>query len=300
MNAICFSLPEDLRFADGLSKALGATHGELEVHVFPDGETRVRLGADCSQKSVILVYSGRDPNRNALPLHFAAQAAKAMGGSSIGLVAPYLPYMRQDTSFREGEAVSAIAYARFLSASFDWIATIDPHLHRIQSLDDIFNIPALCISSIPAVADWIGGNVANPIIVGPDQESRQWVEPVARALGVSWTVLTKTRTGDRQVKVSLPDPEMVRGRSAVIVDDISSSGRTLAEAARALNALGSRPVTCIVVHALLADGAEAALREAGVARLVSTNTIAHSTNAIDVVPLLATRIREMQGGTRGK
>jgi ribose-phosphate pyrophosphokinase len=299
VNALCFSLPQDLPFADGLSNALGATRGEVEVHVFPDGETRVGLGTDCFERNVILVYGGRDPNGNALPLHFAAQSAKAMGASSIGLVAPYLPYLRQDTQFNPGEAVSALAYARFLSASFDWIATIDPHLHRIRSLDDIFEIPALCISSVAAIAEWIRGNVVSPVIVGPDSESRQWVEPVARTLGVSWTTLTKTRTGDRQVTMSLPDPEIVRGRSAVIVDDIASSGKTLAEAATVLKGLGSRPVTCIVVHALLDQDAETALRDAGVARLVSTNTIAHSTNAIDVVPLLAARIRERLDATRG-
>jgi len=298
VNAICFALPDDRLLAERLSKSLGATSGDLELHEFPDGETRVRLGTDCSEKCTILVYGGRDPNRAALPLYFAAHAARAAGASSIGLVAPYLPYMRQDMEFRDGEAVSAIAYARFLSSSLDWFATIDPHLHRIPTLDAIFSIPAICISSVPALAGWISANVVSPVIVGPDEESRQWVEPVARAVDAPWTTLSKKRSGDRDVSVSVPDSELLRGRSPVIVDDIASSGRTLAEAAMALTESGSLPVTCIVVHALLAEGADTALREAGVTRLVSTNTIAHATNEIDVMPLIAAQIRAMLDGSR--
>ena len=142
-----------------------------------------------------------------------------------------------------------------------------------------------------AVSDWIAANVSDPVIVGPDAESTQWASSVAQRLGVPWTVLQKTRTGDRQVSVSLPDPQALRGRSPVIVDDIASSGRTLAEAVTALRSLTSQAVICVVVHALLAPDAESVIRSRGVARFVSTNTVAHATNAIDVVPLLAERIR---------
>jgi ribose-phosphate pyrophosphokinase len=177
------------------------------------------------------------------------------------------------------------------------VATIDPHLHRILTLGEIFTIPAFCVSSMPAVTDWIAANVPDPVIIGPDAESTQWVEPVGRRLDVPWTALSKVRTGDREVSVSLPDREILRGRSAVIVDDMASSGHTLAEAARALRGLGSPTVTCVVVHALLADGAESAIRAAGATRLVTTNTLAHPSNAIDVAPLLADRIRRQLGAS---
>jgi ribose-phosphate pyrophosphokinase len=291
VSAICFPLPELAPFGLALANALGAMRGELEIHRFPDGETRVRLGAECAGKSVILVGGGRHPDRGALPLLFAAHATRAMGAASVGLAAPYLPYMRQDTEFRRGEAVSAQAYARCLSGAFDWVATVDPHLHRIQSLGEIFTIPSYCVTSVPAIAQWIAMNVTDPVIIGPDAESAQWVEGVGRRLAAPWTALSKIRTGDRDVSVSLPDRELLRGRSPVIVDDIASSGRTLAEAAMALRGMGAATVTCVVVHALLADGAESAIHAAGVARLVSTNTIVHASNAIDVAPLLAERIR---------
>jgi ribose-phosphate pyrophosphokinase len=296
VSAICFSLPDATPFGQALATTLGIGHGALEVHRFPDGETSVRLDADCAGRSVVLVGAGRDPNPAALPLCFAAHAAREMGAARVGLVAPYLPYMRQDARFRPGEAVSARAYARFLSSCFDWMATVDPHLHRIRSLGEVFTIPALCVSSAPAIAQWIGTRVMDPVIVGPDAESAQWVEQVACMLGAPWTVLAKTRRGDREVSVDLPDAGAFHGRSPVIVDDIASSGRTLVEASRALRGLGCAPVTCVVVHALLAADAEAALRGAGVQRLVSTNTVAHPSNGIDVVPGLAAAVRAALGG----
>ena len=299
MNAICVSMPGSAKFAVQLAKALAASHASLDIHRFPDAETRIRLESDCSGKNVVIVDNGRDPNGNALPLYFATHAAKAMGASSVGLVTPYLPYMRQDAQFREGEAVSALAYARYLSGCVDWIATVDPHLHRIQALEEIFAIPAVCATSMPSISRWIGANVIRPIIIGPDSESGQWVKPVATALDVPWATLKKQRTGDRQVAVSLPEAGILDGRSPVIVDDIASSGRTLAEAAMALRSLGSLPVTCVVVHALLDVAAESELRAAGVAQLISTNTIEHSSNGIDIVPVLAQQVRTVLQGTTG-
>jgi ribose-phosphate pyrophosphokinase len=291
MTLICFSFPQDARLGGKLAASIGAEHQVLDIHEFPDGESRVRLRGACAGRSVIVVCGGRHPNTSALPAYFAAVTARSMGATSVGLVSPYLAYMRQDTQFHEGEAVSAVAYARFLASVFDWLVTVDPHLHRMKTLDAVFSVPAACVSSMPAVADWIGANVSHPVLVGPDRESTQWAETVARRIGCPWTILEKTRTGDREVTVSLSGSEVLRGRSPVIVDDIVSSGRTVIETILALRKLGAAPVTCAVVHALFAGDAESAIREAGVARLVSTNTVVHGTNEIDVVPLLVEPVR---------
>jgi ribose-phosphate pyrophosphokinase len=291
MSTICFAFPDDAPVGDQLARTLGFERGELEIHAFPDGETRVSLHGECAQRDVLLVCSGHRANLNALPLYFAAETARAMGARRVGLVAPYLAYMRQDTQFHVGESVSALAYGRFVSSAFDWLVTVDPHLHRLKSLDSAFSIPSKCVSAMPAVAAWIAANVSDPVLIGPDRESTQWAENVAGRLAAPWTVLEKTRMGDRQVSVTLPDPALLRGRTPVIVDDIASSGRTLVETLNALHGLGYAQITCIVVHALFASGAEAAIRAAGVAQLVSTNTVRHATNAIDVVPFVAEAIQ---------
>lgn len=293
MRPICFSFPQDARLGGELAAALEAEHHALDIHEFPDGETLVKLQGNCAQRRVILVGGGHRPNASALPAYFAAQTARSLGASSVGLVSPYLAYMRQDTQFHEGEAVSAVSYARFLSSAFDWLVTVDPHLHRLKSLETVFSIPASCVSSMPAVADWIRAHVTDPVLVGPDLESTQWAEAVALKLACPWTVLEKTRTGDRDVTVRLSDPHVLRGRTPVIVDDIVSSGRTMIETIHALRGLGAAPVTCVVVHALFAAETESAIREAGAARLVSTNTVGHATNEIDVVPLLVEPVQAL-------
>ena len=295
MSTICFSFPDDAQFGDALARTLGSERGVLDIHTFPDGETRVSLHGECAQRDVLVVCSGHGANQNAMPLYFAAETARAMGARRVGLVSPYLAYMRQDTQFHTGESVSALAYGRFLSNAFDWLVTVDPHLHRLKSLDAAFSIPSKCVSAMPAIADWIAANVSNPVLIGPDSESTQWAERVAVRLGVPWTVLEKTRTGDHQVSVTLPDPALLRGRTPVIVDDIASSGRTLVETLNALHGLGSAEIACIVVHALFASDAETAIRAAGVAHLVSTNTVRHATNAVDVVPLVAKAIQSLSG-----
>lgn len=295
MTTVVHSFPQDVVIGRRLADLLGATHREVSLHRFPDSETRVRLDAGGETPNAIVVCGGRDPDTVALPMHFAAQTARDLGASNVGLVTPYLAYMRQDTRFAPGEAVSAAAYARFLSAAFDWVATVDPHLHRIHSLDEVFSVPALCVTSVSAIAEWIHSNVDRPLIVGPDSESAQWVQQVARLLDAPWVVLEKSRAGDRDVTVTTPRAESIRGRNPVLVDDIASSGHTLAQAATALRNAEYSAVTCVVVHAVMSEGAEAALKAAGVMRLVSTNTIAHPTNGIDISPLLATRIREVLG-----
>lgn len=295
MKPLLFAFPNDATFAAGVVRHLHADVGRLEQHEFPDGETRIRLLDECAGRDVIVVCGGSDANRRALPLMFAATTARELGARTVGLVAPYLAYLRQDQRFQAGEALSAAVYARFISGVFDWLVTVDPHLHRLRSLGEVFSIPATAVSSAPALAPWILAHVQDPLIVGPDQESEQWVTGLAARVGAPSIVLGKVRAGDRDVRVALPDPQQVAGRSPVIVDDIASSGRTLARACEALLGAGARRVDCFVVHALFAEDAEAVARDAGARRIVSTNTIAHPTNAVDVTPRVAEAIRSYLG-----
>ena len=293
MKPIVFSFPGDANVAGKLAAALDAEQGDLDWHRFPDRESLMTLAGDCKQRDVILVCTLTDPDSKALPLHFCAATARDMGARKVGLVAPYLGYMRQDRQFAQGQASSARDFARFISASFDWIVTVDPHLHRLKSLGEVYSIPAVAISAMPAISDWIRRSVQNPVIIGPDRESAQWAQRVAQSLDVPWVALEKIRSGDRDVTVSAPDPEIIRNRNPVILDDIVSSGHTLAGVLAGLNAKGAPDVTCVIVHALFAEGAEAALRAAGAQRIVSSNTVAHATNAIDIAPTLAAAVKPL-------
>lgn len=285
-SPLLIPLPGNEGLAHGIAAALGAENGVLDMRCFPDGESYLRYGGPIDGRTVVLVAALDRPDQKFLPLVFAAATARELGASSVGLVAPYLGYMRQDHRFKDGEAVTSVHFGRLLSAEVDWLLTVDPHLHRRSSLSEIYTIPTHIVRSAPAVAAWLTANVERPILIGPDRESEQWVAEVGRLAAVPHLVLDKTRHGDREVDISPPDPVVMEGRTPVLFDDIISTGQTLVRTLDHLRGGGNRPV-CMAVHAVFADMAYEDLHAAGAAAVVTTNTIPHATNAIDVVPAIA-------------
>jgi ribose-phosphate pyrophosphokinase len=286
MGPLIFALPGNESFAEGLRATLSGERGSLETRAFPDGESYVRLACDPAGKDVVVVCTLNRPDAKILSLLFVAATARELGARSIGLVAPYLAYMRQDKRFRDGEAVTSVHFARLVSQAFDWLVTVDPHLHRYGSLSEVYSIPSVALHAGAPVASWIRRNVDNPLIVGPDVESEQWVLKVAAEVGAPYRVLTKVRTGDRRVAVSLPDLSGVEHRTPVLVDDILSSGRTMIEACSRFRECGAVPPVCIAVHALA--GPEIVTDLLGVARrFVSTNAVPNPYAEIDLATIVA-------------
>lgn len=295
MTRVLLPFPLQRTLADAIAPLLGARAGRLDWRRFPDGESLVTIEEGLDGVDVALVASLRNPDELALPLRFAAATAREFGARSVGLIAPYLAYMRQDKRFNPGEAVSAPLFARFLEESFDWLVTADPHLHRNPELSRLYRIPVRRVASAPLVADWIRDNVPNAILIGPDSESDQWVSDIANRADVPYQVLTKTRRGDRDVEVSLPSIDTARSRTPIIVDDIASSGRTTIETLDHLRQLGLPPAVCIVIHPVFAQDAYAQLLAAGAERVVSTDSIPHPSNAISIAGLLADASIELFG-----
>ena len=284
---VLFALPGSEALAQPLSAALDAEVGTIEHRQFPDGETYLRVGNDVSDREVILLSSLDHPDAKLLPLLFAADTARDLGARRIGLVAPYLAYMRQDIRFHAGEAVTSRTFAAILSRHLDWLVTVDPHLHRIARLEEVFPIPAVRAVSAPLLANWIKTNLPDAVLLGPDSESQQWVAEVARLAGRPYEVLRKVRTGDRQVEVSVPDNAALRNGTPVILDDIASSGRTLVRTIERLVAAGIRAPVCLVIHAVFAGSAHDDILAAGAARIITTDTIPHPSNAIRIASVLA-------------
>ena len=159
-----------------LARELHGAIGAVEVHRFPDGEGRVRLSGPVEGEDVVLVAGLDRPDDKVLPLLFAAATARDLGATSVGLVAPYLPYLRQDRRFQAGEGISARYFARLLSQAVDWLVTVDPHLHRIGTLAELFSVPAEALHAAPLLAGWIRRHVEKPLVLGPDAEKH----PVGR------------------------------------------------------------------------------------------------------------------------
>jgi ribose-phosphate pyrophosphokinase len=295
VTAVVLPLPGAEGLAAALAAPLGALAGAVEFRRFPDGESYYRIASPVQGNDVIVVAALRDPDPVALGLAFVAETAREMGARRVGLVAPYLPYMRQDARFKDGEAITSRTFARFVSQAFDWLVTVDPHLHRYPTLDVVYTIPSRVVPSAPAVARWVRAHVARPVIIGPDSESEQWAGEVARHVGCPSQVLAKTRLGDRHVEISLPEPGLAEGRQPVLLDDIISSGHTMAEAVRHVcSAFGTAPV-CIGVHALFAPQARELLLAAGASRVLTCNTVPDPSNAVDVLPDIAEAVRPFLG-----
>ncbi len=291
MKPLLFPLPGNEEFTRRLSAGLSdADIGSLVTRRFPDGETYVRLAADVTDRSVVLVCTLDRPDDKTLRLLFAADAARALGAARIGLVAPYLGYMRQDKRFLPGEAVTSSSYAGLLSRVVDWIVTVDPHLHRRASMSEVYSIPVSVCHAAPKLSAWIKAHVPDAFVVGPDVESEQWVSAVARAAGVPHVTLEKTRRGDRDIELKFPALETWRGRTPVLVDDIISSGRTMEVAVGELVGLGFPQPTVLGVHGLFADDSFERLKAAGAVRVISTNTVRHETGELDVSDIVADAI----------
>lgn len=292
MDPLLVAMPGNETLAGALAAKLGCDLGHVEMRQFPDGETYLRLVTSPEGRAVAMVSTLDHPNDKLLSLLFAAATARELKASKVGLVSPYLAYMRQDRRFKPGEAVTSRQVAHLLSDAFDWLVTVDPHLHRYGSLAEIYSIPTRVIHAAPLISQWIRTNVANALIVGPDSESEQWVAAVAKDADAPHSVLEKTRHGDRAVEIRLRGLDQWKGRTPVLVDDIISSGRTMLEAIRLLIAQGWAAPICIAVHGLFADQADVLLARAG-ARVVTSNSVPHPTNGIDATALLADAINQI-------
>ena len=280
--------------AKQLAALLGVQGTEVSVHRFPDGESLVRVA---ETGPVALLYRALDdPNAKLVEVLLAASALRDGGARQVILIAPYLAYMRQDTAFRPGEAVSQRVIGRLLAGAFDGILTVDPHLHRVSTLGEVIpDVPAIAITAAPLLAAAVDHDAA-PVLVGPDEESRQWVGAVARLAGLPFIVGRKQRRGDRDVIVTFEDAAQIAGRPVVLVDDLVSSGRTLIEAAAGLLAAGASRVDALAVHSLASAADIAAMHAAGIGSIRASDSVAGPLAQLPLAPALAQAIIE-QGWT---
>lgn len=284
-------MPGNEAMAASLSSTLHADLGAIETRRFPDLETYLRIASDVAGRNVVIVCTLDRPDGKLLPLVFAAEAARDLGARGVGLVAPYLAYMRQDRRFNSGEAITSKSFARLLASTFDWLVTVDPHLHRYASLDELYAIPSSVVRAAPDLAEWIRAHIDRPLVIGPDSESEQWVSDVASRAGCPYAVLSKRRLGDRRVEIALPDVSIFSGRTPVLVDDIASSARTMIEACRKLTAAGLPAPVCAAIHALFSPESHQALQEVA-SNIVTTNTVVHETNRIDLSRSLSSGLND--------
>jgi ribose-phosphate pyrophosphokinase len=271
--------------SQALAEALDIPCHIVKTHRFPDGENKLTLPPGLPEH-VIFCRSLDHPNEKLLELLLAAKTARELGAKVLTLVAPYLCYMRQDKAFQPGEVVSQRIVGSFLADLFDNVITVDPHLHRIQYLEQA--VPAthaLTLTATSLMAEFLTERLQDPILLAPDSEAEQWVAAVAQPNQCLYGVCNKVRSGDREVEVTLPDISL-QGRAIVLVDDVASSGQTLAVATKKCLLKDASCVDVLVTHALFGSDVKQRLKQAGVRNIWSTDSVTHESNVIPLKKLL--------------
>ncbi|MDH5807016.1 MAG: ribose-phosphate pyrophosphokinase [Candidatus Methanomethylicaceae archaeon] len=282
-------------FSENLAKAIGK-EGNFKIvgilnRFFPDGEQYVRILEDV-EGDVLLIHSlWPNPDKQIIEYFLIIDALKGLRCKSINVLIPYLPYLRQDKRFKPGEPISArVIYSLIESVGIDRIITIDPHLHRIKNLSEIFKIECITLSAFPLMAEYYKNKFGNDVIViGPDIESEQYVKIVSKILSTSYFIFEKERLGDRDVLIKGDFP--IKNKVALIVDDIVSTGTTLANIVQFLLNNGALRVDALVSHALLIGDAFEKLKKAGLNNLITTDTVPNPLPKISIAPLISNFIK---------
>lgn len=290
MEKVIIAMPGNGLIAASLAKLAGANVSEVIVRRFPDGESYVRVASDVTGRHVLVVCTMNQPDSKFLAFYFLCRALRDGGAARITFIAPYLCYMRQDRIFQPGESLTSRCFAELVSGVVDELVTIDPHLHRNKAMSAIYSIPCTVLHASQLLSTYVREHFPDAVIVGPDEESAQWVSAVAEGAGVPYVVMRKERRGDRDVSVSLPLDLDLHDLRPVLVDDIVSTGRTMIEGLKLLSRQKLRPAVCVAVHPVFAEGAYEELQKGGAAVILSCNTITHASNCIDVAPLLASAL----------
>ena len=288
MTTLVFTMSGAQSLAEEMADDLGLQLGHIKVHEFPDGETLFRIMDPVAGKHVCLVARLDKPDDKTLQILILADGLRQQDAASVTLVAPYLPYMRQDIAFNSGEVVSARAFAKLISQSFDRVVTVDPHLHRYAALDEVYTIPAQTVSAAAPMAHWIGQQTSAPLIIGPDIESEQWVSKVSSALDAPFYTLRKVRKGDHDVEISLSELNVDTDGTLVLVDDIISSGATMLRTIEQLHvAFPDREIICCAVHCLASAETLDQFSAMGVRAMAATDSVQSKISTIKISGMLS-------------
>jgi len=266
-----------------VAEKLGVPLVEAIFRRFPDGELYLKFGELDDETLIISSIVDNDMFvQTLLAIDAADRSAKT-------LVIPYLGYSRQDKRFSPGEPISARAVARALSTGVERVYVINIH---DRSVLEQFSVPAGEISIAPAIGSYVGDlRLDNPLILAPDEGAVDLASEVAVVGGWDCDHLVKTRLSGEDVRIA-PKTVDVAGRDVVIVDDIISTGGTLATAARMLRDQGAVSIHAACVHGVLTSGAYTRLLVAGVSSVVSSDTCESASSLISAANAIATAIRE--------
>jgi ribose-phosphate pyrophosphokinase len=277
-----------------ISEELRARHLMCESKLFPDGESYIRIPEQWVPKYSVVVQSTCPPqDRNLMQLCLISDKLRELGSKVVAVV-PYLAYARQHREYMPGESVSIRFVAKMLeSAGVVRLVTID--IHNVEGLG-YFTIPANSLSAVPLLADHLKQKLEGNrcVVVAPDEGARIRVETLATQLETDYLVLQKSRDRSTGEVISdLADKGRLDGRTAIILDDLVSTGGTIAKASAILKSRGVSKVIVACTHALLADGAMERMTAAGVQEFIATDTVPSQYSTVSVARTVSEFIKRL-------
>jgi ribose-phosphate pyrophosphokinase len=284
--------------AEDLARELSVSLEPLEITAFADGETRIAIAADLRGEDVFIVQPTSPPvNVHLMTLALMIDAAQAAGAARVTALVPYFGYARQEQRSQPGSSLSAQVAARLLaSVGLDRIVVLDLHAPALESA---FPMPATLLAPqelfLPEVRSW---RLENAIVVSPDAGGLKRAQRFAAALNAGLAVVAKDRP---QADLAAPLQVLgdVRNRDCIIVDDMASTGRTLAGAAESLRRAGAREVHALFTHAVMSAEALDRLLAAPIKRIVTSDSISAAQHprvtVVRTAPLLAGTVCSLYG-----
>jgi ribose-phosphate pyrophosphokinase len=277
------------KLAAKIAKELECPLIPIETRRFPDGERYIRIKGKLDDEVIVVQSTGYPQDENLMELFLILKNLKSMGTTKIKVVLPYFGYGRQERRFKSGEAVSAVIISDLLEAAgADEIFCINLHEENIT---EFFQIPVHNLSAMPSIAKYIKENLDNPVIIAPDKGALGFAKEIAEILGCEYDYLEKTRISPEVVETK-PKNLDVKGKDAVIIDDIISTGGTIVNAVEILKEHGASKVIVSCVHPVLVEDALLKIFAAGVDDVVATDTLLSDVSVISVAPLVANALKK--------
>jgi len=267
--------------AEGLSRELHYPLAKTISKRFPDDELYVRILDNISGEDVIIVQTTY-PDPNIVELFLLQNAAREAGADKITAVIPYLGYGRQDKKFESGEPISAKAIATLISLQADKIITVDPHKEHIL---DFFTVPAFSCSAIPEIAVYLKDRDID-MVLAPDKGALDRTKKASKIIGCDFDYIEKIRIDGTTVEMK-PKNLDVNDKKVAIIDDIISTGGTMAQSIKELKKQGAKQVFVACTHGLFAGEAVKKIISAGCNEIISTDTIKSDFSKVRIAPCIA-------------
>ena len=285
--------PSSLDLATAIAKDLDAELVPVDLRIFPDGESKIRMRKTDKDYCIVVQSSYPPTDRNLLQALMMLKRCSEDGAANVCAVMPYMAYSRQDRAFLDGEVVSMALVAKLIeTVGTNRLITVD--IHSPASLS-YFTIETQNISAVDLLADYAAVKIKPnaPIVVSPDMGGAKRAAEFAMMLGTDMVALTKSRDKNT-AEVFIEEKELnsnVVGRDLILLDDMISTGESIVEACRFLRRYKPNKIYAICTHALLIGDATTRIKAAGVEEIISTNSVPGTNAKVDLAPLISTQLK---------